>query len=54
MRRAQGCGCLLGVVKFYVTDSQYAVVAAAWIIAIGSIVTSGTRLRAIARQLKAR
>jgi len=47
-------GCLLGIVEFYVTDSQYAVVAAAWIIAIGTIVTCGTRLRAIARQLKAR
>jgi len=47
-------GCLLGVVEFFVTDTQYSIVTAAWIIAIGSIVTCGTRLRAIGRQLRAR
>jgi len=46
-------GCLLGIAEFFMNGSQYVVEAAAWIIAIGAIVTCGTRLRAIARQLKA-
>jgi phosphatidylglycerophosphate synthase len=47
-------GCLLGVGEFFLTGGQYVVVAAAWIIAIGAIVTCGTRLLAISKQLKAR
>jgi len=47
-------GCLLGVVEFLWRGSQYAIEAAAWIIAIGAIVTCGTRIHAIAQQLKAR
>ena len=47
-------GCLLGAVEFYWTGGQRIVEAAAWIIAIGTIVTCGTRIRAISGQLKAR
>lgn len=47
-------GCLLGVGEYYWLGSQHVVVAAAWIIALGSLVTCGTRIRAIARQLEAR
>jgi phosphatidylglycerophosphate synthase len=47
-------GCLLGIGEFYTNGTQWIVVAAAWIIAVGAIITCGTRLNAIARQLKAR
>jgi phosphatidylglycerophosphate synthase len=47
-------GCLLGVGEFLWRGSIHAVEAAAWIIAIGAIVTCGTRIRAIAQQLEAR
>jgi len=47
-------GCLLGIGEYFLFGSQYIVEAAAWVIAVGSIVTCGTRLRAIASQLKAR
>ncbi|HET9863134.1 MAG TPA: CDP-alcohol phosphatidyltransferase family protein [Steroidobacteraceae bacterium] len=47
-------GCLGGMVEFLWTGGQHVVVAAAWIIAIGALVTCGTRIRAIARQLRAR
>jgi phosphatidylglycerophosphate synthase len=47
-------GCLLGIGEFLWRGSAYVVEAAAWIIAIGAIVTCGTRIRAIAAQLKAR
>lgn len=47
-------GCLLGVAEFFATHTQYAVVTAAWVIAVGAIVTCGTRLHAIGKQLKAR
>ena len=47
-------GCLLGVGEFLWRRSMHVVEAAAWIIAIGAIVTCGTRIRAIAAQLKAR
>jgi phosphatidylglycerophosphate synthase len=51
--------CLLSVVEFHWADpdgssDQLALTAAAWIIAAGSLLTCGTRLRAIARQLRAR
>jgi phosphatidylglycerophosphate synthase len=47
-------GLLLGVGEYFWRGSQHMVVAAAWIIAMGAIVTCGTRIHAIARQLKAR
>jgi len=47
-------GCLLGVGEFFYSGTQYAVLAAAWIIAFGALVTCGTRLAAIGKQLKAR
>jgi phosphatidylglycerophosphate synthase len=47
-------GCLLGIGEFFLNGTQYVLVTAAWIIAIGSIATCGTRLVAIGKQLKAR
>jgi phosphatidylglycerophosphate synthase len=47
-------GCLLGIGEFLWRGSMLVVEAAAWIIAIGAIVTCGTRIHAIARQLRAR
>lgn len=46
-------GLLLGIGEFFWTGGQRIVVAAACIIAFGAIVTCGTRIHAIARQLKA-
>ena len=47
-------GCLLGIGEFLWRGSMVVVEAAAWIIAVGAIVTCATRIRAIAAQLKAR
>src|SRR6185436_348806 len=47
-------GCLLGIGEHLLNGTQYMLVAAAWIIAIGTVVTCGTRLHAIGKQLKAR
>jgi len=47
-------GCLAGAVEFFWNGGQHALVAAAWIIALGSVVTCGTRIRAIAHQLRDR
>ena len=47
-------GCLLGIGEFVFNGGQYLLEAAAWIIAFGAVVTCGTRIRAIALQLKAR
>jgi phosphatidylglycerophosphate synthase len=47
-------GCLLGFGEYFFDGGQRMLVAAAWIIAVGAIVTCGTRIHAIARQLKAR
>jgi phosphatidylglycerophosphate synthase len=47
-------GCLIGAGEFLYYGTQYVVVAAAGIIAFGAIVTCGTRLYAISKQLKAR
>jgi phosphatidylglycerophosphate synthase len=47
-------GCVLGAGEFLWRGSIHVVEAAAWIIAVGAIVTCGTRIRAIAAQLKAR
>ena len=47
-------GCLLGIVEWFWDGGQRILVAAAWIIALGAVVTCGTRIHAIARQLRAR
>jgi len=47
-------GCLLGVAEYFWRGSHICIEAAAWIIALGAIVTCGTRIHAIARQLQAR
>jgi phosphatidylglycerophosphate synthase len=57
-------GCLLGVVEFYFFDASgfdprgtaglKVLHLAAWIIAFGTVLTCGTRVHAIARQLRAR
>jgi len=47
-------GCLLGFVEFSWKGSQLAIELAAWVIAIGAILTCGTRIHAIACQLRAR
>lgn len=44
--------CVLGAIEQRVWGSQWALTLAAWIIALGSVVTCGTRLIAIARQLR--
>jgi phosphatidylglycerophosphate synthase len=46
--------CVLGAIEWWVMGSQWALIAAAWIIAVGSVITCGTRALAIARQLRAR
>src|SRR5262245_27170650 len=46
--------CLLGIGEFLWTGDQVCLEAAAWIISVGAIVTCGTRIRAIAAQLRAR
>jgi len=47
-------GCVLGAGEFAWRGTQVAVEAAAWIIAVGALVTCLTRIRAIAKQLQAR
>jgi phosphatidylglycerophosphate synthase len=47
-------GCLLGIGEWFYDGGERIVIAAAWIIAFGAIVTCGTRIHAIAQQLKAR
>ena len=46
--------CLVGALEWPVNGTQWALIAAAWIIAVGSFITCGTRSVAIARQLEAR
>jgi hypothetical protein len=46
--------CVLGAVELWAYGSQWALTAAAWIIAVGSLVTCATRAAAIARQLRAK
>jgi phosphatidylglycerophosphate synthase len=46
--------CVIGAVEWWLRGSQWALIAAAWIIAVGSVITCGTRSAAIARQLRAR
>jgi len=47
-------GLLLGIGEFLWRGSQHVLDATAWVIALGAIVTCGTRIHAIAGQLKAR
>jgi phosphatidylglycerophosphate synthase len=47
-------GCLIGAFEWWIAGSHWALTAAAWIIALGSILTCATRIAAIARQLRAR
>jgi phosphatidylglycerophosphate synthase len=47
-------GCVIGAVESWLNGTHWALIAAAWIIAVGSVVTCGTRTVAIARKLKAR
>jgi len=47
-------GCLLGIGEYFYDGGERILTAAAWIIAFGAIFTCGTRISAIARQLKAR
>jgi len=44
--------CVLGAIEQPVWGSHWALMLAAWIIGVGSVVTCGTRLIAIARQLR--
>jgi phosphatidylglycerophosphate synthase len=46
--------CALGAVEWWLRGSQWALTAAAWSIAVGSVITCATRTVAIARQLRAR
>jgi len=46
--------CLVGAAEWVLNGTQWALIAAAWIIAVGSVITCGTRSVAIARQLEAR
>jgi phosphatidylglycerophosphate synthase len=46
--------CVLGAVEWWLRGSQWALIAAAWIIAVGSFITCATRAVAIAHQLRAR
>jgi phosphatidylglycerophosphate synthase len=45
--------CLLGAIERIVSQSQYALIAALWIIAAGSLATCVTRTLAISRRLHA-
>jgi phosphatidylglycerophosphate synthase len=46
--------CVIGAAEQYFWGSQWALVTAAWLIALGSMLTCVTRTVAIARQLRAR
>ena len=46
--------CVLGAAELWIAGSHWALVAAAWAVAIGSLITCVTRTAAIARQLRAR
>ena len=47
-------GCLLAIAEFYFFDNPRVLQLSAWVIAIGALITCGTRLLAISAQLKAR
>ena len=46
--------CVLGAVEWWIWQMQWALLLAAWIVAVGSVITCIARLLAIARQLRAR
>ena len=46
--------CVLGAAEWWIWQSQWLLILAAWNIALGSVITCITRLVAIARQLRAR
>jgi phosphatidylglycerophosphate synthase len=46
--------CVLGAAEWWLWQTQWALLLAAWIVAVGSVITCITRLLAIARQLQAR
>ena len=46
--------CVLGAIEWWIASTHWALTAAAWIIAVGSVITCATRALAIARQLRAR
>lgn len=45
-------GCLLGAVEQPLTGTNTALIVTAWVVAIGSLLTCATRIRAIAAQLR--
>ena len=47
-------GCLAGAVEYALRHSHYSLLAASWIIAVGSLITCGTRTRVIAQALRSR
>jgi phosphatidylglycerophosphate synthase len=47
-------GCVLGAIELWTVGSHWILMAAAWIIAIGSTITCCTRTLAIARQLRSK
>jgi phosphatidylglycerophosphate synthase len=47
-------GCVLGAIELRFAGSHWILIAAAWIIAIGSTITCGSRALAIARQLRSK
>ncbi|HEY5810926.1 MAG TPA: CDP-alcohol phosphatidyltransferase family protein [Povalibacter sp.] len=47
-------GCLIGAIEYWYAHTQLALLGAAWIIAVGGLVTCITRTLAIARQLRER
>jgi len=47
-------GCLIGAIEIVIWRTQYALLAAAWIIGVGAALTCVTRTAAIAKQLKAK
>ncbi len=46
--------CVLGAIELWVSGTQWALTAGAWIIAVGSLLTCVTRVAAISRQLRAK
>jgi phosphatidylglycerophosphate synthase len=46
--------CVFGALEWWLRGSQWALVAATWVIAVGSFITCCTRASAIARQLRAK
>lgn len=45
-------GCLVGALELHTEGSHWALLAAIWVIAVGTTVTCGTRVRAIAQRLQ--